>query len=451
MRVTVVDRRAISIVFVVCLVCQLTIVSSSRRCWGRQADNGWIGKRVVPKIPNFRLAVAGKYVESSDDHQVYKVQGVKDEWLELVSSDALGWCRASDVVDVEHALAFFSDAIRANPKDPNPYLLRANVYRDVQNNLDFALADYNEAIRIAPDRPLAINGRGIVWMMKQDYHKAITDFGDAIRIAPADAHFYSNRGLAYRDKGEIDNAIEDFNKAIHLDSKNVSIYLRRAFAKTSKHDYDGAIADYSEMIRLKPTNSAFSCRGKLKMLKKEYVKAIADFDSAIRQTPSWSPLHLKRATLEMLLGGKQTMASAWKAFSLEGGQSPNCVEAALIGHFGARRLGKKDEAQRFLVAAKAKCDKSRWPYPCVGYLLKEINEKELLAAATDDIKMMKARCCLGLDLELKGRNADAIDHFLWVKEHGMSSHDQDYALMVPDDSYVIAIAELDRINGEKKK
>jgi len=84
---------------------------------------------------------------------------------------------------------------------------------------------------------------------------------------------------------------------------------------------------------------------------------------------------------------------------------------------------------------EARCDTAAWPYPVIRYLRGEIDQKALLAAATETDKMTEARCYLGLDLALKGQTAEAREHLLWVKEHGTPSFIE----------YTAAVAELERL------
>ncbi len=63
-----------------------------------------------------------------------------------------------------------------------------------------AIADYNEAIRLAPKDAAAFLNRGFVYAAKQDYDRAIADYSEAIRLAPKDAAAFFNRGLAFAAK-----------------------------------------------------------------------------------------------------------------------------------------------------------------------------------------------------------------------------------------------------------
>ena len=52
-----------------------------------------------------------------------------------------------------------------------------------------------------PKRAVAYNNRGIAYAAKGDLDRAIADFNEAIRLDPKDATAYTNRGLTYEKQG----------------------------------------------------------------------------------------------------------------------------------------------------------------------------------------------------------------------------------------------------------
>ena len=77
-------------------------------------------------------------------------------------------------------------------------------------DIDGALADLNQAIRLDPKAPGPLIDRGEVWRIKQDYDRAIADTNTAIQLlksgVPLPAltspgsymlNAYVNRGLSY--------------------------------------------------------------------------------------------------------------------------------------------------------------------------------------------------------------------------------------------------------------
>jgi tetratricopeptide (TPR) repeat protein len=78
-----------------------------------------------------------------------------------------------------------------------PYNNRGNARRK-KGDLDGAIMDYAEAIRLKPDFALAYNNRGVARHKIGDLDGAIKDSAEAIRCKPDLAHY--NRGLARHKK-----------------------------------------------------------------------------------------------------------------------------------------------------------------------------------------------------------------------------------------------------------
>jgi hypothetical protein len=72
--------------------------------------------------------------------------------------------------------------------------------------------------------------------------------------------------------------------------------------------------------------------------------------------------------------------------NIQGWRGPFSLSAVVIGHFAARRDGRKVRARGLLDDAAAKCDTSAWRYPVIGHLRGDLDQSALLAAADDDEK-----------------------------------------------------------------
>ena len=62
--------------------------------------------------------------------------------------------------------------------------------------------------------PTVFNHRGSAWRAKNELDKAIADFTEAIRLDPKPMAAVYNRGLAWKAKNELDKAIADYTEAI---------------------------------------------------------------------------------------------------------------------------------------------------------------------------------------------------------------------------------------------
>jgi tetratricopeptide (TPR) repeat protein len=264
-----------------------------------QADNGWVGKRVVQKFDNFTLRIGNQVVDRSGETiEFYRVEETNGPRLRLkVEGKGLnGWATVNDVVPVEQGIEFFTNQVRANPRDAHSYVMRAMLWRD-KKELDNALCDYNEAIRLEPTHAWVFTNRGNAWNAKKEYDKAMADYNEAIRLDPQDAVAYFNRGIVWKAKKEYDKAIADYNEAIRRDPQSALVYNNRGTAWKAKKDYDKAIADYNVAIRLDPQDAlAYNNRGVAWLAKKDYDRTIADCDVAIRLDRHYALAYYNRGT-----------------------------------------------------------------------------------------------------------------------------------------------------------
>ena len=84
----------------------------------------------------------------------------------------------------------------------------------LKGDLDGALKDYNEAIRLDPANHFAFNNRANVRRDKGDLAGAIADYTEAVRLEPAYAAAYTSCGLVQERVGDLDGARESFNAAL---------------------------------------------------------------------------------------------------------------------------------------------------------------------------------------------------------------------------------------------
>jgi tetratricopeptide (TPR) repeat protein len=204
--------------------------------------------------------------------------------------------------------------------------LRGAKWRD-KGDLDRAVADYSEAIRIDPQLAVSYSGRASTLLRRKDYEGAIADFDEAMRLRPGSYpgrylhHFFRGRAksgkgdhdgaiedfdeagrlnpkfqpmaLAFRgkarmDKGELDRALEDLDEAVRLGPVNATARHQRGLAWAKKGDHDKAIADYTEAIRLHRTADYYQSRGDAWRAKGDEERAGADYQEAARHAPESS-------------------------------------------------------------------------------------------------------------------------------------------------------------------
>jgi tetratricopeptide (TPR) repeat protein len=285
------------------------------------AASDWVGKAVVPRAPNFTLKHAQRGKPVSAPVEVYHVTEVNGKSVLLATAGITGWAPIDQVIGLEQADSFFANEIRAHSNEPFNHTMRAIVALALHGDLDRALRDLNEAIRLAPrqadsfliraevwrasgdvgkaladcDAVLRLDPtsagalviRASIWAANKEYDKAIADYSEVIRRDPQVVPAYFGRAAVQGEKGEIDKAIADLGTAIHLNPQLPDSYLVRAVAWKHKGEVDKAIADLTEAIQLEPRSAhAYHSRGQLLAEKKNFEKAIDDYSQAIRLEPN---------------------------------------------------------------------------------------------------------------------------------------------------------------------
>jgi Flp pilus assembly protein TadD len=129
---------------------------------------------------------------------------------------------------------------------------------------------------------LAYEGRGRIALRHNDYKRAIADFDEAIRLNPNRASFFRDRGLAHRQDGELELAIADYDQAIALDPTAASAYRNRGLALAARGDLDRAVLSYNTAIRLAPDDAEARVNRGLALLVRGLTdEARADFEAAL--------------------------------------------------------------------------------------------------------------------------------------------------------------------------
>jgi tetratricopeptide (TPR) repeat protein len=83
--------------------------------------------------------------------------------------------------------------------------------------LDNARKNYEQAVKLKPDYPEAINNLGTVYYAKKSFRRAIVYYKRALKLSPESASIYSNLGTAYFARKQYVEATDAFQTALRLD------------------------------------------------------------------------------------------------------------------------------------------------------------------------------------------------------------------------------------------
>ncbi|HVX35884.1 MAG TPA: tetratricopeptide repeat protein [Hyphomicrobium sp.] len=179
------------------------------------------------------------------------------------------------------ALEDYNRAVELFPEYPVAYNNRGNLLLAV-GQLDEAMKDFDRALVLAPGYAAAYSNRANAEMKLGKPDVAIRDFTKAIELMPASAPPLSGRGLAYLATDKPHAAIRDFSRAVSADARFASAYRNRAEARMTIGQRDEAIEDLSRAIAFDVNNTElYVVRGYAYLLNGNTASALKDFSHAI--------------------------------------------------------------------------------------------------------------------------------------------------------------------------
>jgi tetratricopeptide (TPR) repeat protein len=149
---------------------------------------------------------------------------------------------------------------QSSPKPINPkivVLIASAKQAALTGDLDRAVRDFSEAIRIDPNYPDGYLARGQTYFKLGQTEQAIADYSAALAHDPQHAAALRARAMVHLYLGKNDLALADLSKAIELGEKDPRLlapielfYARRSRGAIydSKQQYDQEIADCTALI-----------------------------------------------------------------------------------------------------------------------------------------------------------------------------------------------------------
>ena len=183
----------------------------------------------------------------------------------------------------DEAIAVFDGILQANPTNVAAYLGRGRGLVKGRNDLQHAVADYSEALKIDPKSKDALWQRYYVYSRLDDFKNALVDINALIELEPNDANNLRARALNYRQLANFPAALVDLERAFTLDKKKVDNFEIRAEVLAGAKSYVEAIEDYTTAIHLSDKIAEYYYqRGLLYVKVGRHQEAVEDMRDAVR-------------------------------------------------------------------------------------------------------------------------------------------------------------------------
>ncbi|MEN9223438.1 MAG: tetratricopeptide repeat protein [Thermostichus sp. BF3_bins_97] len=122
------------------------------------------------------------------------------------------------------------------------------------NRGDFAQAEtlWSQLLERQPENPALWSNRGNARVSQHQLQEALQDYAEAIRLAPNAPDPYLNRGAALEGLGQWQAAIADYERVLELDPNDAAAYNNRGNAEAGLGEWQQAVADYRHATELAP-------------------------------------------------------------------------------------------------------------------------------------------------------------------------------------------------------
>src|SRR5665213_1861660 len=164
------------------------------------------------------------------------------------------------------------------------YELRGLAFLD-RGDIPHSIADFNQAIALAPDFAPAYQNRGNAWYARGNYGQALADYDETIKLDPNSASPYINRATVRRDLGYNEGALADYEKAMGLSGNSATPYSGRGQIYLHQKDYTRALSDFDRAVRIEPSAGNYMLRAQARAGAGDLDHALGDYQEAVRLDP----------------------------------------------------------------------------------------------------------------------------------------------------------------------
>jgi len=155
-----------------------------------------------------------------------------------------------------------------------------------QGNFEEAIASYDKALAIKPDKHEAWNNRGLALDNLGKFEEAIASWDKALAIKPDKHEAWNNRGNALLNSGKLEEAIASYDKALEFKPDFHEAWYNRGIALRNSGKLEEAIASYDKALEIKPDDhEAWYNRGIALDNSGKLEEAIASYDKALAIKP----------------------------------------------------------------------------------------------------------------------------------------------------------------------
>jgi predicted Zn-dependent protease len=197
-----------------------------------KARDSWVGIVVCCKSGSpetYRLRDDGTFELSPFSMRYLDVRVVdeKGDYVAVQHDESVFWIKKESALRPRDAINHYTEILDKNPKDERAISCRCWAYMAI-NELDRALKDGEEAVRLNPNSSAWKNNRGECFIKRKEYDKAIAEFTELLDSNPKYFFALYNRSEAYVRTRQFDKALKDIEAALENEAKVPGLHMNLA-------------------------------------------------------------------------------------------------------------------------------------------------------------------------------------------------------------------------------
>src|SRR5271165_7087883 len=147
------------------------------------------------------------------------------------------------------AFAWIAAPLAAHTEEMTADQYAARAVQSVKDGKqDEALADFNKAVELAPDKAIHYRNRAAFYALTKQWDKALEDYDTVLKLDKDDLAATLNRGLAYVQLGRLKEAAPDFEKVLKADPGNERALKYLSYVNAALKKSGDAVENLTQLI-----------------------------------------------------------------------------------------------------------------------------------------------------------------------------------------------------------
>jgi tetratricopeptide (TPR) repeat protein len=207
------------------------------------------------------------------------------------------------------AVKLLKKALKQEPNHPRAALAWSDIgtaLRRMDKDRE-ALEAYDKAVAMAPDDVGILANRATLKRKMKDLDGALADQNEVLRITPTNSNGYMERATTKGRMGDTAGEEADLVRAVEIDQKNFKAGVNLALLRKRAGRYEEALSDLNGIIERHPKEVIpYNNRADLIMtMGGDLQAALKDIEHALKLAPTYSNGYITRAEIRLAMGDKK--------------------------------------------------------------------------------------------------------------------------------------------------